>query len=71
MTTFFPLRSAKSFTPESFLVRSRVPTMKIVVEKETCFCRSRLFVVEPHSRSIVPFWTSGIRFCDVTGVSLT
>ena len=31
------------------------------------FARAVLFVVEPHSRSTVPFWTRGTRFCDVTG----
>ena len=39
--------------------------------KATCFWRSRLLVVEPHSRSIVPFAISGMRVAEVTGFSLT
>ena len=57
--------------PLSLRVSSRVRTMKIVFEKATCFCRSRLLVVEPHSMSTVPFCTSGMRFCEVTGTSFT
>ncbi|MNG23248.1 hypothetical protein D3C84_1078330 [compost metagenome] len=45
--------------------------MKMLVENETCFWRSRLLVVEPHSMSIVPFCSSVIRFCEVIGISLT
>ena len=71
VTTFLPARSAKSLTPRVLRVSSRVPMTKMVVEKETCFCRSRLLVVEPHSMSTVPFWTSGMRFCEVTGMSFT
>ena len=37
----------------------------------TCFWRSRLLVVDPHSRSIVPLAISGIRVADVTGFSTT
>lgn len=57
--------------PESFFVMRRVPITKIVSENAACFWRSRLFVVEPHSMSTVPFCTSGIRFCDVTGMFFT
>jgi hypothetical protein len=42
-----------------------------VFVKPTCFWRSRLLVVEPHSRSIVPLAISGMRVADVTGLSLT
>ena len=45
--------------------------MKMVVENPTCFSRSRLLVVVPHSRSIVPFISNGIRFCEVTLSSFT
>ncbi len=38
---------------------------KIVSEKATCFCRSALLVVVVHSISIVPFCSSGMRFCGV------
>jgi hypothetical protein len=65
VTTVRPLRSAKSLMPESFFVNRRVPMTKIVLEKATCFSRSTLFVVVVHSISIVPFCSSGIRFCGV------
>jgi hypothetical protein len=45
--------------------------MKMVLEKATWRARSVLWVVEPHSMSTVPFWMSGMRFWEVTGVSLT
>ena len=38
---------------------------------ETCFCRSALLVVDPHSMSTVPFAISGIRLDDVTGLIST
>jgi len=47
------------------------PVTKYVFVKPTCFSRSRLLVVEPHSRSIVPLAISGIRVADVTGLSAT
>jgi hypothetical protein len=34
----------------------------MLFEKLTCFCRSVVLVVEPHSRSTEPFWTSVMRF---------
>ncbi|MNC85638.1 hypothetical protein D3C83_12480 [compost metagenome] len=37
----------------------------------TCFWRSRLLVVEPHSIWMVPFAISGMRVAEVTGFSLT
>ena len=43
---------------------------KMVVEKPTCFWRSRLLVVEPHSMSMVPFWTRVMRLAEVTGIRL-
>ena len=39
--------------------------------KPTCFWRSRLLVVDPHSRSIVPLAISGMRVAEVTGFSAT
>ena len=53
--------------PELFLVAMRTSSTYSVGAKATSFWRVALLVVEPHSRSTVPFWTSGIRFCDVTG----
>ena len=35
VTTFLPLRSGKSLTPEVFLVSRRVPTSKMPMEKST------------------------------------
>jgi hypothetical protein len=39
----------------------------VVTAKATSFWRVALLVVEPHSMSTVPFCTSGMRFCEVTG----
>jgi hypothetical protein len=39
----------------------RFAVTKWVMVKETCFSRSRLLVVEPHSRSTVPLAISGMR----------
>ena len=44
---------------------------RIVVEKPTCFWRSRLLVVDPHSMSMVPFWTSVMRLAEVTACQPT
>ena len=52
-----------------FFDTKRLAVTKWVMVKETCFSRSRLLVVEPHSRSTVPFAISGIRVADVTGCS--
>jgi hypothetical protein len=43
---------------------------KMLFEKLTCFWRSVLLVVEPHSRSTEPFCTSVMRLAEVTGISL-
>ena len=40
-------------------------------ERDVLLPRAALLVVEPHSRSTVPFCTSGMRFCEVTGWYLT
>ncbi|EWS62655.1 hypothetical protein Y695_04113 [Hydrogenophaga sp. T4] len=66
-----PLRSASSVTPESLWVSRRELVWKMDTENATWRARSRLWVVEPHSRSTEPFCTRGIRFCEVTGTSLT
>ncbi|MCY1450659.1 hypothetical protein D9M71_674850 [compost metagenome] len=66
VTTFLPFRSSNSLMPALFLDSRRVPTSKMPTEKPTCFWRSWLLVVEPHSRSTVPFCTSGIRVWEVT-----
>ena len=66
VTKVLPFKSAKSLIPESLAVNKRVPISKKPFEKATCFWRSSLLVVEPHSKSTVPFCTNGIRVCEVT-----
>ncbi|CRR62018.1 hypothetical protein PAERUG_P54_1_London_24_VIM_2_04_13_00020 [Pseudomonas aeruginosa] len=66
VTTFLPLRSSKSLMLAVFFDSRRVPTSKMPTEKSTCFWRSSLLVVDPHSMSTVPFCTSGMRVCEVT-----
>ena len=57
--------------PELALVRMRPSSTYVVIANATSFWRPALLVVEPHSRSTVPFCTSGMRFCDVTGWYVT
>ncbi|MCY1245943.1 hypothetical protein D9M72_591350 [compost metagenome] len=71
VTMFLPFRSAQSLMPASFFTMMRVPMMKMELVNATCFWRSRLLVVEPHSMSMVPFCSSVMRFCEVIGISLT
>lgn len=52
-TTFLPIRSAQCWIPEFLRTSNRAPTIKNVFENATCFWRSRLLVVELHSRSTV------------------
>jgi hypothetical protein len=49
---------------------SFVPATKIVGENETSFLRSRLSVVEPHSRSARPETIASIRVSEVTATHL-
>jgi len=70
-TTVLPFRSASDLMPAARLTTYRLAVTKCVIVKATCFWRSRLLVVEPHSRSIVPFAISGMRVAEVTGFSLT
>ncbi|MNN08697.1 hypothetical protein D3C81_1215580 [compost metagenome] len=71
VTTALPERSPKSRTGLPFFTSSRVPATKNVVENATCCWRDFRLVVTPHSRSTVPFCTSEIRFCEVTGTMRT
>ena len=48
-----------------------MPATNVVYANATSFCRSRVFVVEPHSRSILPSLTIAIRFDEVTGTNRT
>src|SRR6202041_1060304 len=70
-TTDLPLRSSIDLMLFDFLETKRLAVRKWVLVNQTCFCRSALLVVEPHSRSTVPLAISGIRVDDVTGLSLT
>ena len=44
-----------------------MPATNVVYANATSFWRSRVFVVEPHSRSTLPFLTISIRLADDTG----
>src|SRR5215470_3685926 len=65
-TTDLLLRSSTVLRFADFFETKRLAVTKWVMVKDTCFCRSRLLVVEPHSRSMVPFAISGMRFAEVT-----
>ena len=69
-TTVFPARSRYDLIGDPVFTMSLVPAMKITGEKSTTFLRSRLDVVEPHSRSACPLVTALIRVSDVTGTHL-
>ena len=68
--TLRPARSRNDLTGEPFFTSSLVPETKKVGENATCFWRSRLLVVEPHSRSTCPDATAAMRESDVTGCHL-
>src|SRR5882672_423089 len=70
-TTVLPLRSVSDLMFEDFFATYRLAVTKCVIVNDTCFWRSRLLVVEPHSRSIVPFAINGMRVAEVTGLRLT
>ena len=70
-TTDLPFRSLIELMWLAFFETKRLAVRKWVLVNQTCFCRSALFVVEPHSRSMVPLAISGIRVEEVTGLSLT
>src|SRR6202022_936253 len=70
-TTDLPLRSSIELILLDFLETNRLAVRKWVLVKEICFCRSALLVVDPHSRSMVPLASNGMRVDDVTGLSLT
>ena len=65
-TTVLPLRSSILSILLAFLVTYRLAVTKWELVKPTCFWRSTLLVVEPHSRSTVPFAISGMRLAEVT-----
>src|SRR5262245_2694127 len=61
-TTVFPLRSSTVFRLFAFLDTNRLAVTKCVIVNATCFCLSRVLVVEPHSRSTVPLVRNVTRF---------
>ena len=65
-TIVLPFRSCSDLTFEDFFAIQRLAVTKWVCVNHTCSCRATLLVVEPHSRSIVPFAISGMRFAEVT-----
>ena len=60
-TTVFPARSRYERIGEPRRTSSLVPETKMTGENATCFWRSRLLVVEPHSRSARPETMASIR----------
>src|ERR1700682_6408977 len=70
-TTDLPLRSSIELILLDFFETKRVTNRKWVLWKEPCFWRSALWVVEPHSRSMVPLASKGMRVDDVTEVNST
>ncbi len=66
-----PLRSASVLMPEFFFTAAVTLMTKYVGPNATCFWRSTLLVVDPHSMSMVPFCSSGMRLPEVTGCRLT
>ena len=65
--TFLPARSRNEPIGEPFFTITLVPATKMIGEKATRFWRSRLLVVEPHSRSTWPLATASMRLSGVTG----
>ena len=68
---FLPLSSARELIPEFFFTAAVTLITKYVGPNQTCCWRWTEFVVEPHSMSMVPFCSSGMRLLDVTGCSAT
>ena len=67
-TTVLPLKSAIDLILLDFFVTYLLSERKCALVKAACLARSALFVVEPHSRSTVPFAISGMRVEDVTAM---
>src|SRR5258708_31619843 len=70
-TTDLPLRSSIELSLLDFFETKRVAVRKWVLVNQTCFWRSALLVVDPHSRSMVPLANNGMRVDDVTGLDST
>ena len=61
-------RSATVLTFAPSRVSKLPPSTKVRRLKSTVACRPKVLVVDPHSRSTVPFTTRGMRVSAVTGV---
>src|SRR6202171_3694201 len=70
-TTDLPLRSSIELILLNFLETKRLAVRKWVLVKEICFWRSALLVLDPHSRSMVPLASKGMRVDGGTGGRLT
>ena len=66
-TTVLPRRSSTPLTLDDFFASILMPATNVVYAKATSFWRSRVFVVEPHSRSTLPSLTIAMRLDEVTG----
>ncbi len=65
---------ARSFTvpmPESAVASRLPPSTEIMWLNATCSMRPKVIVVDPHSRSIVPLTSFGMRSAGVTGTQAT
>ena len=70
-TTVLPLRSSNLARFWFFFETKRFEVTKWVTENDTCCWRSVVFVVAPHSMSIVQLASNGIRFDELTGTRVT
>lgn len=68
-TIVLPFRSFGVLNPLDTFASQAVWLAKVATLNETCSRRCLLLAVPPHSISIVPFWISGIRLDELTGVS--
>jgi hypothetical protein len=59
-TTRLPRRSSTELMPDDFFASILMPATNVVYANATCFWRSRVLVVDPHSRSILPSSSAGI-----------
>src|SRR6201992_1499610 len=69
--TDLPLRPSIELSLLACVGTKRVAVRKWLLVKETCDRRSGLLVVEPHSRSMVPLASNGMRDDDVSGLNST
>ncbi len=65
-TMVLPFRSLSVLMLDDFFAIQRLAVTKCVMVNQTCSWRAVLLVVEPHSRSMVPFAISGMRLAEVT-----